>query len=75
MNVIKKAGAILLAVCLSVAAPFAMAVADTNVTAAISAAQTGFTDSFGSVATLFVTISVTIALVLMAVRWFRRAAK
>jgi hypothetical protein len=53
----------------------ALAAADANVTAAATAAQTAFTDSFGTVATLFVGITVTVTLVSMAVNWFRRAAK
>lgn len=59
----------------SVGSGLAMAAADTNVTAATTAAQTAFTDSFGTVATLFVGITVTVTLVTMAVKWFRKAAK
>lgn len=60
---------------LALASGAALAVPEANVLAATTAAQTAFTDSFGVVATLFVTISVTVALVIMAVKWFRRAAK
>lgn len=75
MNIIKKAAAFILAACLSVAAPMAMAVVDPNVTAAVGAATTGFADNFSPVALMFVGITVTVTVVLMAVRWFRRAAK
>lgn len=75
MNIYKKVTAFILAACLSVAAPMAMALPDPNVTAAVTAATAGFTDNFAPVALMFVGISVTIAVVLLAVRWFRRAAK
>lgn len=75
MNIIKKATAFCVALFLSVAAPVAMAVVDPNVTAAVTATTSGFTDNFAPVALMFVGISVTVAVVLMAVRWFRRAAK
>lgn len=63
------------ALSLALAAPMAMAVPDPNVTAATTAAKTAFDDNFGAVATMFVAITVVVAMVVMAVRWFRRAAK
>ncbi|MCA3080231.1 MAG: hypothetical protein ING71_15745 [Rhodocyclaceae bacterium] len=46
-----------------------------DVQGAVTAAQTAFSDNFGVVAVLFVGISVTVTLVVMAVNWFRKAAK
>ena len=46
-----------------------------DVQGAVTAAQTMFSDNFGIVATLFVGIVVTVTLVVMAVNWFRKAAK
>ncbi len=48
---------------------------NSDVQGAVTAAQSAFSDNFGIVATLFVAITVTVTLVVMAVSWFKRASK
>lgn len=51
------------------------AATDANVSTAISVAQAKFDDNIGAVSGLFVGITVILTVIVMAVKWFRRAAK
>lgn len=78
MNILKRfksALVVLFGLMVGAVSMHSHAVPDAAVTAAITAANTGFTDNFSPVAVMFVGISVSIAVLLLAVRWFRKAAK
>lgn len=53
----------------------AHAAADAAVTAAITAAETAFTNNLGPIAAAFVGFVLSVAFILMAVRWIKRGAK